>query len=173
MIEFGCGTGRLAEELLHGPLPHSARYVGLDVSSTMVSLATDRLQPWHGRARVYQTDGSPQIPAPDGGFDRFVSTYVFDLLAPAFVRQVLVEALRVLAPEGKLCVVSMTWGHSLLSQAVAWGWQRFWRLNPLLVGGCRPVELCDYLTPGNWVREHRAVITRWGIASEVLVARRL
>lgn len=172
VIEFGCGTGRLAEELLRGALPQSARYVGLDVSSTMVSLTLRRLRPWQLRARAYQSDGSAHIPEADGGFDRFVSTYVFDLLAPDFLRQLLAEARRVLAPGGKLCLVSMTSGHSLLSRAVAWGWKGLWRLNPAMVGGCRPVDVCDYMAPDNWTPEHRAVITQWGIASEVVVVRR-
>ena len=38
-MEFGCGTGRLAERLLRDHLPDAATYVAVDSSSTMVSLA--------------------------------------------------------------------------------------------------------------------------------------
>ena len=65
VFEFGCGTGAFAAGLLQHSLPADARYVGLDISSTMVSLALERLKPWSGRARVYQTDGSPRVPEPD------------------------------------------------------------------------------------------------------------
>ncbi|MGE5248130.1 MAG: class I SAM-dependent methyltransferase, partial [Verrucomicrobiota bacterium] len=38
VLEFGSGTGRLAETLLARHLPPTARYLALDVSGTMVSL---------------------------------------------------------------------------------------------------------------------------------------
>jgi ubiquinone/menaquinone biosynthesis C-methylase UbiE len=96
VFEFGCGTGALASRLLQAQLPAHARYVGLDISDTMVSLAQERLKPWSERARIHQSDGSPRISEPDRSFDRFVSTYVFDLLAPDFIDQLLSEAHRVL-----------------------------------------------------------------------------
>lgn len=117
VFEFGSGTGAFAARLVHRRLPADARYVGLDISGTMVSLARERLKPWSDRARIYQSDGSPRIPEPDGSFDRFVSTYVLDLLAPDFIERLLSEAHRVLVPGGKLCLVSMTFGMSPLSRA--------------------------------------------------------
>jgi len=48
----------------------------------MVSLARERLKSGPERARVYQSDGTPRADEPDRTFDRFVSTYVLDLLAP-------------------------------------------------------------------------------------------
>ena len=170
VFEFGCGTGAFASRLVHRRLPADARYVGLDISGTMVSLALERLKPWSDRARVYQSDGSPRIPEPDGSFDRFVSTYVLDLLAPDFIERLLSEAHRVLVPGGKLCLVSMTFGMSPLSRAVCWGWQRLWRFSPGIVGGCHPIELSDYLPSGAWKPNHQNKVTSWGISSEVLVA---
>ncbi|MGO9515997.1 MAG: class I SAM-dependent methyltransferase [Candidatus Korobacteraceae bacterium] len=170
VFEFGCGTGALAARLLQHKLPADARYVGLDISSTMLSLARERLKPWSERARVDQSNGTPRILQPDDRFDRFVSTYVFDLLAPDFIDQLLSEARRLLMPGGKLCLVSMTFGTSPLSRAVCWGWQRLWRLSPSIVGGCHPIELWDYASSGDWSPIHRATLTSWGISSEVLLA---
>jgi ubiquinone/menaquinone biosynthesis C-methylase UbiE len=81
VFEFGVGTGRIAERLLRDHLPATARYLGIDISATMVALARQRLAPWWNRARVEQSDGSPRIESPEGTFDRFVSTYVLDLLS--------------------------------------------------------------------------------------------
>lgn len=170
VFEFGCGTGALAARLLQRQLPAHARYVGLDISGTMVSLAQERLKPWSERARVYQSNGTPRIPEPDHSFDRFVSTYVFDLLAPDFIDQLLSEARRVLAPGGKLCLVSMTFGTSPLSRAVCWGWQRLWRLRPGIVGGCHPIEFSQYLRSEWWKPDHTTKVTSWGVTSQVLVA---
>ena len=136
----------------------------------MASLARERLRPWSERARVDQSDGTPRLTEPDHSFDRFVSTYVFDLLAPDFVHQLLSEAHRVLVPGGTVCLVSMTFGASPLSRAVCWGWQRLWRLSPGIVGGCHPIELSDYVSSDDWSPVYRATSTNWGISSEVLVA---
>ena len=81
MIEFGCGTGRFAEELFDRHLPTNARYVGLDVSSTMTRLAQSRTARFGGRAAIQQTSGTTHVDLPDAAFDRFISTYVLDLLS--------------------------------------------------------------------------------------------
>ena len=170
VFEFGCGTGALASKLLQHHLPADARFIGLDISTTMVSLAGERLKPWSERARVDQSDGTSRIHEPDRSFDRFVSTYVFDLLSPDFIGRLLSEAHRVLVPGGKLCLVSMTFGASPLSRAVCWGWQRLWRLSPGIMGGCHPTELAECLRSEWWNAEHQTKVTSWGITSEVLVA---
>ena len=170
VFEFGCGTGAFAAQLFQHDFPADARYVGMDISGTMVSLAQRRLQPWSERARVFQSDGCPRIAEPDQSFDRFVSTYVFDLLAPDFIESLLPEAHRLLVPAGKLCLVSMTLGKSRISRAVCWGWQRLWGLSPVITGGCHPVELSGYLRADSWQIDHRTTETSWGITSEVLVA---
>ena len=160
VFEFGCGTGELAARLLQQHLPSDAGYVGIDISSTMVSLAQERLNQWSERARVRQSDGSPRIAQPDHSFDRFVSTYVFDLLAPDFIDQLLSEAQRLLVPGGKLCLVSMTFGTSHMSRAVYWGWQRLWRLHPGIVGGCHPIEFSQYLR-SEWWKPNTAGHGQW------------
>lgn len=170
VFEFGCGTGALAARLLQHHFPANAQYVGLDISSTMASLAQERLKPWSERAHVHQSDGSPRLAEPDHSFDRFVSTYVFDLLAPDFIDQLLPEAHRMLTLGGKLCLVSMTFGASLLSRAVCGGWQHLWRLRPGIVGGCHPIELSGYLRADFWKVDYQTKVTSWGVTSEVLVA---
>lgn len=172
VVEFGCGTGRFAAELLAGPLPADARYLGLDVSTTMVRLARRRLEPFGGRAEVRQTDGVARVSAPDGAFDRFVSTYVFDLLSPEDMRAVLAEAHRVLAPGGLLGVAGLTPGADGMARVLSGVWGAIHRLRPSLVGGCRPVELLEVLPAGAWKLRHRAVVSPWGIASEAVVAER-
>jgi ubiquinone/menaquinone biosynthesis C-methylase UbiE len=49
---------------------------------------------------VELSDGSPRLPAGDGEYDRFVSTYVLDLLSAADTVDLLAEAHRVLRPGG-------------------------------------------------------------------------
>src|SRR5262245_12531739 len=105
VFELGCGTGRFAARLLAAHLPPTARYRGVDLSPTMVTLARERLRPWTGRADVEPSDGSP--PRGDALWDRFVSTYVLDLLSPQDIAGTLAGASRLLRPGGLLCVVSL------------------------------------------------------------------
>lgn len=173
LVEFGCGTGRLAAELLGTQLSPECRYLGLDVSSTMVGLARSRVAPFGARAEIRQTEGAPRIEAPDGSFDRFLSTYVLDLLPEAEIRMLLDEAHRVLAPGGLLGVAGLTHGGHGLSGAVSWLWERVHRLRPALVGGCRPIALEAYLSEGGWKVRQRSVVAPYAIPSEVVVAERI
>lgn len=170
VFEFGCGTGAFAARLLKDHLPDDARYTGFDTSDTMLALARKRLKPWPERATVKRSDGAPRIPEAAAAFDHLVANYVLDLLAPDYIEALLAEAHRVLKPGGRLCVVSMTMGQTAFSRMIARLWRWLWRLNPALVGGCRPIEITDYLRQQDWKIEHRARVTSWGISSEIVVA---
>jgi ubiquinone/menaquinone biosynthesis C-methylase UbiE len=173
VCEFGCGTGRLAQRLLQEFLPHDSSYVGLDISETMVALARNRLSPWKERASILQTDGTAHVPLTDGGFDRFLACYVLDLLSGQDIRDLLSEAHRVLGPEGLLCLVSLTRGQTTASKILTSFWERLHAWRPALVGGCRPLELRAHLCGVAWQLEHRRVISRFGVSSEVIVAARI
>jgi ubiquinone/menaquinone biosynthesis C-methylase UbiE len=173
VFEFGCGTGAFAERLLASHLEPSARYVAVDSSTTMIRLARARLARFGSRVTVEQTDGSLQFEAASGSYDRFVSTYVADLLSISDITSLLAEAHRLLMPEGLLCLVSLTHGTRWLSRLVAGLWTGIHRLKPTLVGGCRPLELRVLLPAHTFHLEYVHVVTAFGIPSEVIVAERL
>ncbi len=172
VIEFGCGTGRIAETLLREHLPASATYIGVDVSATMVNLARTRLRPFGDRAAVQLTDGAPHIAARSGQFDRFVTTYVMDLLSVDDIRAVIGEAHRLLKPHGLLGVVSLTHGGTALARFVERLWMRVHAWRPALVGGCRAVTLPPFLVSQRWQIRHHSTVTTFTITSEVVVAAR-
>lgn len=171
VVELGCGTGRFAAELLERRLPPEARYLGLDVSETMVALARERTARFGERAEIRRTDGAPTIPGADGSFDRVVSTYVLDLLAEADIRAALAEARRVLCADGGLlCLAGLGPGATSVSRLVAALWSRVHRLRPQLVGGCRPLEVLSFLSEAEWEVRHHRLLAPYGIPSEVVVA---
>ena len=172
VVELGCGTGRFAAGLLARHLPEGAGYVGIDLSPRMVALASERLRPWRARARVSLVEGDEPVPATDGAADRFVANYVFDLLGPEQTRATLIEARRVLAPDGLLCAAGLTFGQGGIARFVSRGWTSVWTRRPELVGGCRPVRLVDALDPETWDVRHRGTVAARGIASEVVIAGR-
>ena len=74
VLEFGCGTGRLAEMLLERELPSTAHYVGVDVSATMVARARKHLERFAARAQIRLTAGEITLDLEADSFDRFLST---------------------------------------------------------------------------------------------------
>lgn len=172
VFEFGCGTGAFAEQALLHSLPPSATYVAVDSSATMVRLARSRLAHFGKRVTVRQTDGALRFDERSGSFDRFVSNYVLDLLSPADIAHLLIEAHRLLTAEGCVCLVSLTRGVTATSRLATWTWTHLHALNPWLVGGCRPIELREHLPSTCWRLDYAQVITRFGVPSEVVVASR-
>lgn len=172
VVEFGCGTGRLAERLLSGHLPKSAHYWGCDLSATMVGLAQDRTRAHGTRAQVARTEGGVSLPLADGCADRFVSNFVLDILPEEEIDGVIREARRVLRVGGLVCLVSLTEAIGPLSGLVMAVWKRIHSLRPSLVGGCRPIQLSDRFSSPDWEIVHRRKMAAYGISTEVLVARK-
>jgi ubiquinone/menaquinone biosynthesis C-methylase UbiE len=170
VFELGCGTGAFARQLLADYLPTEGSYLGVDISSTMVALARERLARFKGRAEVRLTDGSLRYELPGESFDRFVSNYVLDLLPPEDIGEVLHEAHRLIRPDGRLCLMSLTHGRTWPSRLLTGAWDRLHRLRPGLVGGCRPVELLEFVRGNSWGIDYQNVVTAFGISSEVVVA---
>jgi ubiquinone/menaquinone biosynthesis C-methylase UbiE len=173
VLEFGAGTGQLAARLLARHLPSSARYTALDVSSTMVALTHQRLTAFGPRVQVQQTDGTVRLPLPDQAVDRVLTTYVLDLLSEADIRLFVAEARRVLLPGGLLAIASLTTAFTPGARILQRFWMVAYRWSPRLVGGCRPVELAPYLVTPNWELCHSQRLVRFGMPSQVLVARSL
>ena len=150
-------------------LPSSVNYLGVDISPVMINLATGRLATWTERAKVVLVDGSLPLPADDGFADRVLSTFVFDLLDEAYARTVLDDLRRILAPNGRLCLASLTHGERLLERAVSRAWTGIWRIAPQVLGGCRPISTTALLAH-DWNIEHHSRVHRWGLVMDVVIA---
>jgi ubiquinone/menaquinone biosynthesis C-methylase UbiE len=173
VFELWCGTGWFAKDLLSRYLQESATYLCFDLSSTMVTLARNRLAKFGKRAEVRYTDGSLNLPLPNLQFDRFISNYVLDLLSPEDIDAVLQEAHRVLVVDGRLCLISLTYGPTPFSQILIWLWRQVFTFRPSLLGGCRPVELIGFISEKKWKVVHHNLVVTFGIPSEVVVAQKL
>ena len=173
VFELGFGTGRLAATLLRSVLPPSARYVAADVSPVMVRIASQRLLPWADRATVKLLEAPAlRLAGDDASCDRFLATYVFDLLSPEDARALLVESARLLAPGGLIALASLTNGPTRASRVVCSVWNAVALRWPSVVGGCRSIELTDLLTGPEWSVRNTEVVVRFGVPSEVVIAER-
>lgn len=94
-LDFGCGIGRLAQALA----PSFEHVVGLDVSPTMIDLAT-RLNPFPGRVQYLLNEGSILKAVAAESMDFVYSDVVLQHIPPENARQYISEFLRVLLPGG-------------------------------------------------------------------------
>lgn len=169
VFELGCGTGAYAARMLTGLLPSDATYHGVDVSTKMVVMTSNRLVRIGDRARIDLVSGEPPLPGEDGRFDRFLAIYVLDLLPHDLASALLEEAHRLLGTEGRLCLVSLAQGETRTSRAVCSLWNAAFRLSPSMVGGCRPIDLPGLLN-ATWRIDHLRTVTTWAVTSQVVVA---
>ena len=173
VVEFGGGTGRLAATLLAENLPEACQYTAMDISQTMIGLCKKNTEKFKDRVTCMLSDGSPKLPMPDQSADRFIATYVLDLLSEGDAQTLMDEAHRVLIPGGLILLAGLTYGTTPISRLVQSLWSGLYALNPNIVGGCRPISLTRYLKPKTWQMVHNETIVSYGVPSEVLVARKM
>ena len=70
------------------------------------------------------------MPLPTQFFDRFLATYVLDLLSEEDIRTLLSEAHRMLSAKGLLGIVSLTHGFTAAVRLVARAWMTIYALRP-------------------------------------------
>jgi ubiquinone/menaquinone biosynthesis C-methylase UbiE len=112
----------------------------------MIDIAERRIAANARRARVIQSDGSLRFPIPDQSVDRVVSTYVLDLLSEADIRLAISEAHRVLTPDGRLCLASLTPGVTITSRLIGTLSSQLFRLHAAFWWGGAADRF-------NWLRE--------------------
>lgn len=171
VLEFGCGTGALAVSMLENDLPNRCKYIGTDISSTMVDITTKRVAKYGPRAEVILSDGSPELSdIATGSVDRIVSTYVFDALKDEYITRLLASMARVLGPDGRLCITSLTFGNTPFAAGMTSMWVGMYKCAPSWLGGCRPLEVSKLLAAHGWTIESSTCITQLALTSEVVIA---
>ncbi len=141
--------------------------VGMDLSSRMLKLADRRLKRIR-RINIHLCRGDAiALPFRDGGFDRVLSCYMLDLLDERDLPVVLAEFKRVLKATGKLVVINMAEQSPFFNRL----WMSIYRHNPVLVGGCRPIELAAIIEQCGWRILQREEIRQSGFRSELVSAK--
>lgn len=165
VLNVGVGTGK-EHILISETVGPRGLAVGVDLSPVMAGLARAR-----SRAPIARADAR-SLPFADASFDRVYSTYMLDLIGLGDLPLILGELRRVLRPAGRAVLVSLTEGVSPLSRALIGTWKLAYRVNPLLCGGCRPLQLAGLAADAGLPLIASEVIEQAGIPSEVLVVGR-
>lgn len=163
VVQVGVGTGA-AHAALAAAVTPTGLVVGLDLSHRMLTLTRQRA------ATPLVEGDAARLPFPDASFDRLLSTYLLDLLPTSELVAVLTEFGRVLRPGGRLVLASLTEGIDPASRVFVALWRLVYRLDPVRLGGCRPVHLAPLVERAGLVIAARQVIIQRGFPSEIIAA---
>lgn len=98
LLDMGCGTGRLGVHAV--PYLSSGRYIGTDISDTMLTRARHHLAPLVGAEVELVKQPPSTFPAPDASVDMICAFSVFTHMEPEDMYRYLVDARRIVAPDG-------------------------------------------------------------------------
>ncbi|MDH3432585.1 MAG: methyltransferase domain-containing protein [Gammaproteobacteria bacterium] len=163
VLEVAVGTGLAFERILAAN--PSGRNEGIDLTEAMLIRAERKAAKSGSSNYRLRVGDAYDLDFSDNSFDVLINNYMFDLLPQRDFLAVLGEFKRVLRPGGRLAMVNMTnaerWYNGI--------WERIYRLNPALLGGCRGVSLLPELDTCGFRQIRREYISQLTFPSEILV----
>jgi ubiquinone/menaquinone biosynthesis C-methylase UbiE len=165
VLEVGCGPGFALADLAHAA-GTSGRVRGLDLSPRMVALARRRLAQANSgpTSRVDQGD-IRSMPFPSTSFDACFVSFTLELLSAPDMVRALAECKRVLRPDGRLVVVSLSKnGPETRARSL---YESGHRLLPSLLD-CRPIRVAQSLATAGFRVAGQRVFRLWGLPVEVV-----
>lgn len=166
VLEAGVGTGRFLERSVQAN--PDGKNIGVDLSMGMLTHAQERLQDIKESSyQLIQGDISA-LPMQEDSCDIIVSTFVFDLLSAEEHRPILSQMHKILKPDGKLVLATMTSTTHLTHKA--WSW--FANTFPSLFTYCRPIDLKPALQDANFSVKRDVLISQNTFPSEVMLAKK-
>lgn len=151
VLEVAVGTGLSFVEILKRVSREKIVH-GIDLSKAMLEKTRKRAIK-HGYANfdLKQADAR-NIPFLDNSFDVLYNSYMLDLIPIKDISKVLDEYLRVLKPGGRIVLVSLSkQGREPIL------YEMLYKLNPYLLGGCRPVLMENFLREAGFSNVQREV----------------
>ncbi|MFH2103663.1 MAG: class I SAM-dependent methyltransferase [Chloroflexota bacterium] len=166
VLELGPGTGHALQAMAQGG---AGRVVGVELSSGMICQAQKRLSAIGRAGDVFllQADAL-RIPLAAASFEAVFLSFTLELFPDPALPILLSECRRVLAPGGRVGIVSLAADGSRPVQVYEWFHRRF----PGLVD-CRPLEIGQVLGQAGYHIENTTRKAIWGLPVDILVARPL
>lgn len=165
VLEVAVGTGLAFEQILQkNP---SGENEGIDLTEAMLARAEKKAAKSGSNNYRLRVGDAYGLDFPDDTFDVVINNYMFDLLPQQDFLTVLREFKRVLRPGGRLAMVNMTNGKHWYNGI----WERIYRANPALLGGCRGVLLSPHLEACGFEQIRREYLSQLTFPSEIICAK--
>ncbi len=162
VLEVAVGTGLAFERILQSN--PSGRNEGIDLTEAMLVRAEKRAAKSGSSNYRLRLGDAYDLDFPDNSFDVLINNYMFDLLPQQDFQIVLAEFNRVLRPGGRLAMVNMTTGRRWYNGI----WERIYRMNPALLGGCRSVSLLPQIELCGLTQTRREHVSQLTFPSEII-----
>jgi ubiquinone/menaquinone biosynthesis C-methylase UbiE len=166
VLEAAIGTGVVFEKIVRrNP---DGNNVGIDLSPDMLRLARKRLQKQSGGNYELKEGDVMNLNFEDKTFDVLISNYTVDLLPEDSFDKVATGFYRVLKPNGTLVMSTFSFGEKTVNRFWYWTAEKF----PVLLTGCRPVSISEYLERAGFQIVQLLHISQNTFPSEVIKARK-
>lgn len=162
VLEVAVGTGLAFERILSAN-PTGCNE-GIDLTQAMLARALKKAARSGADNYRLRIGDAYDLDFPADSFDLLLNNYMFDLLPEEDFAVVLREFRRVLRPGGRLAMVNMTFGKRWYNGL----WERIYRINPALLGGCRGVSLLPELSAGGFTQCRREYMSQFTFPSEIV-----
>ena len=166
ILEVAVGTGMLFKKIVN--LNPHGKNEGVELAPKMLARAQKRLSGLPVSHYRLIAGNAYQLPYTEGSFDLVVNNFMLDLLPVEGINKVLAEFYRVLKPDGRVVISTMSFGEKWYHQF----WQWVARRLPGLLTGCRPVAVAQYLQKTGFTNLKIARISQNTFPAEIISARK-
>jgi len=166
-LEIGFGTGYCLERIAQS-VGQTGKAYGIDISSGMLELTKRKLEKTKLRDRVELYCGDAvNLPYDDDTFDVAFMSFTLELFDTPEIPRVLEEVRRVLRPEGRLGVVSLSKenGSSALLRLYEWAHKKW----PKYID-CRPIYAEKSLIDAGYEIRSKQKARLAGLPGEIIIA---
>jgi demethylmenaquinone methyltransferase/2-methoxy-6-polyprenyl-1,4-benzoquinol methylase len=167
VLEIGFGTGHCLKRIVEYVGPEGKTY-GIDISAGMMEMAKKRLEKadLEHRVKLFCGDAA-SLPFDDSTFNAVFMSFTLELFDTPEIPKVLEQIKRVLKPEGRLAVVSISKenGESIFLRLYEWAHSKW----PKYVD-CRPIYVERSLMDAGYQIKSKEKVKISRLPAEIVVA---
>ncbi|MFQ6057454.1 MAG: class I SAM-dependent methyltransferase [Anaerolineae bacterium] len=166
VLEIGFGTGHCLKQIAES-VGENGKVYGIDISSGMLEVSKQRLEEAGLLDRVeLQCEDALKMPYEGDKFDAVFMSFTLELFDTPEIPKVLSEIKRVLKPNGRLGVVSMSKedGDSILLRLYEWMHKKL----PQYVD-CRPIYVEQSIEDARFEIEYKEKVNLFGLPGEIVI----
>lgn len=166
VLEIGFGTGHCLKQMAESIGEHG-KVCGIDISSGMLEISKQRLEEAGLLDRVeLQCEDALKMPYEDHKFDAVFTSFTLELFDTPEIPRVLGEIKRVLKPNGRLGVVSMSKedGDSILLRLYEWTHKKIPQY-----ADCRPIYVEQSIRDAGFEIQYREKVSLFGLPGEIVI----